>query len=54
MNKPAFYGEPARLRDVGINKIKVLAPLILPQTFPYSFNQRYPCFAGSRSPESTK
>ena len=41
LNKSAFYGEPAQLCDAGINKIKVLAPLIFPQTFPHLFNQRF-------------
>jgi hypothetical protein len=39
LNKSAFCGEPAQLCDAGINKIKVLAPLILPQTFLHLFNQ---------------
>jgi hypothetical protein len=30
LNKCVFYGEPAQLCDAGINKIKVLASLILP------------------------
>jgi hypothetical protein len=41
LDKSAFYGEPAQLCDAGINKIKVLAPLILPQTFLHLFNQRF-------------
>ena len=41
LNKSAFYGEPAQLCDVGINKIKVLAPLLFPQKFPHLFNQRF-------------
>jgi len=39
--KWAFYGEPAQLCDAGMNKIKGLAPLILPQTFPHLFNQHF-------------
>jgi len=39
--KSTFYGEPAQLCDAGINKIKVLAPLILPQKFPHLFNQHF-------------
>jgi hypothetical protein len=46
LNKPAFYGEPAQLCDAGINKIKVLAPLILPQKFLHLFNQRFLMCAG--------
>ncbi len=42
LNKSAFYGEPAQLCDAGINQIKVLAPLILPQKFLHLFNQRFP------------
>ncbi len=44
--KSTFYGEPAQLCDAGMNKIKVLAPLILPQKFPHLFNQHFPknCF----------
>jgi len=45
LNKTAFYGEPAQLCDAGINKIKALAPLILPQKFPYLFNQ---CLLGKK------
>jgi hypothetical protein len=41
LNKSAFYGEPAQLCDAGINKIKVLAPLSLPQKFLHLFNQRF-------------
>ena len=29
LNKRAFYGTPAQLRDAVMNKIKALAPLIL-------------------------
>jgi len=41
LNKSAFYGEPAQLWDVGINKINALTRLILPQKFLYLFNQRF-------------
>jgi hypothetical protein len=41
LNKFAFYGEPAQLCDAGINKIKALVPLILPQKFLHLFNQRF-------------
>jgi hypothetical protein len=41
LNKSAFYGEPAQQCDAGIHKIKVLAPLILPQKFLHLFNQRF-------------
>jgi hypothetical protein len=41
LNGSTFYGEPAQLCDAGISKIKVLAPLILPQKFPHFFNQRF-------------
>jgi hypothetical protein len=41
LNKSGFYGEPAQLCDAGINKIKVLAPLILPQKLLHLFNQRF-------------
>jgi hypothetical protein len=46
LNKSAFYGEPAQLCDAGINKIKVLAPLSLPQTFLHLFNQRFLKYSG--------
>jgi len=39
--KSTFYGEPAQLYDAGMKKIKVLAPLIVPQTFPHLFNQHF-------------
>ena len=42
LNKSAFYGEPAQPCDAGINKIKGLAPLNLPQKFLHLFNQRFP------------
>jgi hypothetical protein len=35
LNKFVFHGEPAQLRDAGINRIKVLASLILLQKFPH-------------------
>jgi hypothetical protein len=41
LNKFAFYGEPAQLCDAGINKIKALVLLILPQKFLHLFNQRF-------------
>ncbi len=41
LNKSAIYGEPAPQCDAGINQIKVLAPLILPQKFLHLFNQRF-------------
>ena len=41
LNKRVVYGESAQLCDAGINKIKVLAPLILRQKFPNLFNQRF-------------
>jgi hypothetical protein len=50
LNKLAFYGEPAQLCDAGVNQIKVLAPLILPQKFLGLFNQRLPGSMGP-SPE---
>ncbi|MBM3336347.1 MAG: hypothetical protein FJY60_01435 [Betaproteobacteria bacterium] len=39
--KSMFYGEPTQLCDAGMNKIKVLAPLILLQKFPHLFNQYF-------------
>jgi len=39
--KSMFYVDPAQLCDAAMNKIKVLAPLILPQKFPHSFNQYF-------------
>jgi len=39
--KSTVYGEPAQLCDAGMNKIKVLTPLILPQKFPHLFNQHF-------------
>ena len=46
LNRSTFYGKPAQLCDAGISKIKVLAPLILPQKFPHflisaSFDQHF-------------
>jgi hypothetical protein len=41
LNKSGFYGEPAQLCDAGINQIKVLAPVILPQKLLHLFNQRF-------------
>jgi hypothetical protein len=41
LNSSAFYGEPAQLCDTGINKIKVLAPLVLPQKLQHLFKQRF-------------
>ncbi len=41
LNKSAFYVEPAQLCDAGINQIKVLAALSLPQKFLHLFNQRF-------------
>ena len=41
LNKSTVYGEPAQLCDAGIDKIRGLAPLILPKKFPHLFNWRY-------------
>jgi len=44
--KSTFYGEPAQLCDAGMNKIKGLAPLIVPQTCPHLFNQHFLGYLG--------
>ena len=49
LNKSAFDGEPASLRDAGINKINVLAPLILPQKFLHLFAQHFPSEADNQN-----